>query len=312
MGTPVSIALVNNMPDGAFVDTELQFRRVLAAGGYTGSRALALYTMSGLHRSHAVMAEIRSRYLALDKLYDDPPDRLIVTGTEPAQAQLSYEAYWPHLSQVLQWAADNVPVTLLSCLAAHASLLIFDGIERQPLPQKCSGVFEGRVATGDERLAQSLPRIVPIPHSRLNDIPEAAMTDAGYRLVIGGGANGSGWSVAARRQGFGTFVLCQGHPEYSTESLLREYRRDVRRHLFGHGAIEYPQEPEGYFSAEGTRLLEAFRERASACVEDPLALYEAFPYAQLASGLRNRWGEASAAFYRNWLDLALDPRRVAV
>ncbi len=298
----INVALVNNMPDAAFVDTERQFQRAVSTGLGADHVEIELYTMPGIARSDAVAAEIRSRYLGLNDLWDKRPDALIVTGTEPVQSQLQYEPYWPSLSQLLQWAAEEVSTTLLSCLAAHASLLLFDGITREPLPSKCSGVFDGVVEAPRGPLATGLPDTVAVPHSRVNDVPEAALIEAGYSIVIGRADELPGWSVAARAQGAGTFVLCQGHPEYSTESLLREYRRDVRRALFGRGAVTYPPLPDDYLSPEGRTRLEDFAERASnGSGTDPVSLYADFPYEEVLSTLTNRWADLAAMFYVNWL-----------
>ena len=68
--------------------------------------------------------------------------------------------------------------------------------------------------------------------------------------------------MAAREQGDALFVLCQGHPEYGTLSLLREYRRDVRRSLFGRGAVPYPRLPDGYLGEEAVETLMKFERRA--------------------------------------------------
>ena len=103
---------------------------------------------------------------------------------------MRFEAYWPYLARLLEWAGDHVRTTLLSCLASHASLLLFDGIERTPRPVKCSGVFGGVVADRLDPLATGLPDVVRIPHSRVNDVPEAALVDAGYRIVVGNRAFG--------------------------------------------------------------------------------------------------------------------------
>jgi len=290
------------MPDAAFADTERQFQRAVSAGLGPEQVEIELYTMPGIARSDAVAAEIRSRYLGLDDLWDRRPDALIVTGTEPVQSQLQYEPYWPSLSQLLQWAAEEVSTTLLSCLAAHASLLLFDGIAREPLPSKCSGVFDGVVESSRGPLAAGLPDTVAVPHSRVNDVPEAALIEAGYSIVIGRADSLPGWSVATRAQGAGMFVLCQGHPEYSTESLLREYRRDVRRALFGRGAVPYPPLPDDYLSPQGRARLEDFAERASEpSGTDPVTLYAGFPYEEVRSTLTNRWADSAAAFYANWL-----------
>jgi homoserine O-succinyltransferase len=311
---PVTVALVNNMPDAAFVDTEEQFRHAMAADPSGATVDLKLYTITEIPRSEAIRSLISSRYRDLDHLLDHPPDALIVTGTEPAQAQLQYEPYWPYLARLLEWAADSVAITLLSCLASHASILLFDEIQRIPRATKCCGVFAGAVVDPDDPLAAGLPELVPVPHSRVNDVPEAALIEAGYRIVIGSGPARAGWSVAARDYGGRLFVLCQGHPEYSTASLLREYRRDVRRYLFGRGVVPYPALPEGYLRPAGQAVLEAFADRAATSGAEPPQLWADFPFEAAAAAAENTWADTSGTLYANWLGLAraaLPTRRAA-
>lgn len=291
------------MPDSAFLDTENQFRGA-AVGANGAGIEFELYTIKEIARSEKVATLIEERYRGLDELWTRPPDALIVTGTEPTQVQLRFEPYWPYLARLLQWAGEHVPTTLLSCLASHASLLLFDSIERTPRPAKCSGVFEGTVEDPLDPLALGLSDGVRIPHSRVNDVPQAALVDAGYRIVIGTGSSGAGWSVAAREQGDGLFVLCQGHPEYKTLSLLREYRRDVRRSLFGRGAVPYPRLPDGYLGEEAVDILAEFERRAQATDMDPRELWPTFPFDRVAETVENSWASASATLYSNWLQLA--------
>ncbi|HTR77796.1 MAG TPA: homoserine O-succinyltransferase [Gemmatimonadaceae bacterium] len=307
---PITVALVNNMPDSAFLDTENQFRGVTLGPNGAGIE-FELYTIKEIPRSEKVAALIEERYRGLDELWIRPPDALIVTGTEPTQAQLRFETSWPYLARLLEWASDHVPTTMLSCLASHASVLLFDGIERVPRPVKCSGVFAGVVEDPRDPLAAGLPGLVAIPHSRLNEVPEAALIAAGYRVVVGTGSSGAGWSVAAREQGNGVFVLCQGHPEYGTLSLLREYRRDVRRSLFGRGAVPYPRLPDGYFGQEAIDKLTEFKRCAHADA-DPRELWPTFPFDEVAETIENTWASASATLYANWLQFArtASPRRV--
>lgn len=301
---PLTIALVNNMPDAAFVDTEDQFRTALAADARGGTVDLQLYTIDAVPRSERTTAVIQSRYRDLDTLWSHPPDALILTGTEPSQAQMPYEPYWPTLARLLEWAASSVPTTLLSCLAAHASVLLFDGIERVPRPRKCSGVYAGSVEDPSDPLAEGLPSRVPVPHSRMNDVPEEALIDAGYRIVVASSTTDAGWALAARKYRESLFVLCQGHPEYSTISLLREYRRDVRRFLHGRGAVPYPTMPAGYLGPEGTAILDRFAERATAPGADAGELWASFPFQETAATVENTWAASSAILYTNWLNLA--------
>ena len=171
---------------------------------------------------------------------------------------MRHETYWPHLARLMEWAAEFVPTVLLSCLSSHASVLLFDGIERRRRQIKCSGVFPGRILDPDDPLAVGLPEHLMVPHSRLNEVPQSALVEAGYRVVVGDAGAGVDWSVAARERGRSLFVLCQGHPEYDTLSLLREYRRDVRRYLLSKGGYGYPRLPDGYLSASATSQLEDF------------------------------------------------------
>ncbi len=163
---PTTVALVNNMPDSAFVDTESQFRTAAFAAD-TASIEFELYTIKEIPRSEKIAAVIESRYRGLDELWTRPPDALIVTGTEPTQRQMRFEPYWPYVARLLEWATENVRTTLLSCLASHASILLFDGIDRVPRPVKCHGVFDGVVEHSFDPLASGLPDVVPVPHSRL-------------------------------------------------------------------------------------------------------------------------------------------------
>jgi homoserine O-succinyltransferase len=301
-GRPLTVALVNNMPDGAFTDTEEQFRLLVSAAGLNVD--LELYTITAVERSDRVALTIDARYRDLDELWSRPPDALIVTGTEPTQADMRDEPLWPYIARLLGWAADFVPTVLLSCLTSHASLLHFDGLERRRLPHKCSGVFPGQVADPDDLLSAGLPEQVMTPHSRLNEVPVGALVDAGYRVVVGGPESTAGWSVAAREIGGAQFVLCQGHPEYGTLSLLREYRRDVRRYLQSRGALAYPRIPDGYLSASATRTLTDFEAVATSANHDPQQLSAAFPYREIAESMENTWISSSMTLYANWLELA--------
>jgi homoserine O-succinyltransferase len=301
---PLTVALVNNMPDAAFDDTEAQFRRVLTAGHGNGDIALDLYTLREIPRSERTRAEIAARYADLEVLWERPPDALIVTGTEPVHAQLCDEPYWDSISQLLLWAAEAVPAVMLSCLAAHAGLHVFDGINRVRQATKCCGIFSGYVDGGLEPLARGLPRRVPVPHSRCNEVPQAAIVAAGYQVLIGAGDGAPGWSVAVRHWGEALFVLCQGHPEYSTLSLLREYRRDVRRYLLGHSPAPYPVLPEGYLNQAAVEVLREFERRALHPERDPRRSLREFPYGEIADSVQNTWAGAAATLYGNWLSVA--------
>ena len=166
----------------------------------------------------------------------DPPDLVVVTGSNPLEPRIEDEPYWSDLCGLLQWGSEHVPALLLSCLSAHAALLTYDGIERTTLPQKCTGVF-AQQADPDHPLAAGLGSPIVLPHSRLNAVAPDTVLAAGYRVALA--SEEVGWSVITKTVGRAQVVLVQGHPEYDPSSLVREYHRDVRRYA-GHERDELP------------------------------------------------------------------------
>ena len=85
---------------------------------------------------------MNSFYCDLGDLWNNRFDGVIITGTEPREPDLRDEPYWGLMANVFDWAEQNTSSTVLSCLAAHASVLHCDGIPRHRLPDKQFGVFE--------------------------------------------------------------------------------------------------------------------------------------------------------------------------
>jgi homoserine O-succinyltransferase len=302
----VEIAFVNNMPSSAFDATEQQFiglleNAALELGGTTVR--LGRYVLAGLERSAEVQARIGRDYRPIELVYGEQPDGLIVTGTEPIADDLRSEPYWGALSELIAWAEDGATSAVVSCLAAHAAALLFDGIERETLPAKCSGVFVQDVTPG-HALTDGLGRTVHMPHSRLNDLPSALMQDGGYASLVE--SREMNWTLAVKKRRRCVFVLVQGHPEYSTTSLLREYRRDLQRFARGERP-EVPSIPVGYMDARSHRLLESFEARVR---ESPARqeLMSEFPFEAVSEQLVNTWQGAATRLYANWLQM-IRPRR---
>jgi Homoserine O-succinyltransferase len=142
-------------------------------------------------------------------------DGLIVTGTEPKAANLVDEPYWAAFSQLVDWASHNTISTIWSCLAAHAAVLHLDRIERVPLREKCIGIFDcDKLA--DHPLTANLPPRLAIPHSRWNELSEAALLANGYQVLTRSAAAGI---EAFVRQEQSLFLFFPGHPEYGASPL---------------------------------------------------------------------------------------------
>jgi len=185
----IEIGLVNNMPDAALEATERQFVELIRAATTDSVVRLRLYSLPDVPRGERGRQEIAARYRDVSELWNSHLDGLVVTGTEPRAADLKDEPYWPTLAKLVDWARDNTTSAIWSCLAAHAVVLHIDGIERRPLAQKQFGIFDCKVTQAHPLTKGAGPRL-RVPHSRCNDLPEAALASAGYRLLTRSAAAG--------------------------------------------------------------------------------------------------------------------------
>jgi homoserine O-succinyltransferase len=284
------------MPDGAFESTERQFVDLLEAGSGSSLIEVKRHAMEGVPRGERAAARIAEHYWPMEDMRLDPPDLLIVTGSNPLEERISDEPYWGELADLLTWGTAHVGSMLLSCLSAHAALEIFDGIERVRLPVKCTGVFAQEV-DGSHPLGSGLDRSIVLPHSRTNTVPQDALERAGYHIAIQSEA--VGWSVATRTVAGAEVVLVQGHPEYEPSSLLREYQRDVRRYA-RHERDEVPSLPLHCVAARDWPELEALHRTVTGDRRDPYVV-EAFPFAEVGARSTWPWSATARRLYANWL-----------
>jgi homoserine O-succinyltransferase len=294
--TPLRVGLVNLLPDAALRATERQFVRLVQAALGPHPVEVLRTTLPGLDRGPDVTEALAARYLPVDQLLDACPDALIVTGTNVAVTDVSAHPVFPEMARVFEWAeARQVPL-LTSCLASHAWLQSRRGTVRTALPDKRWGVYAHRVTRRVHPLTRQLPPTFDAPHSRHNTVPRREWEAAGLMVVV----TTTDGEVHAAASADGARIVClQGHPEYDTASLLKEYAREWQRAAAGER--EVPPMPRGYLSAEAERRMTAF------CVQATLARdcgrpLPPFPEDEVVPLLRNTWREPARIFFRNWLD----------
>ncbi|HXY07786.1 MAG TPA: homoserine O-succinyltransferase [Terriglobales bacterium] len=300
----VKIALVNNMPDPALEDTEMQFFELLEAASGDLPIFVKLSSLPGIPRTDRVQPHLKSFYSALDDLWNDHLDAAIVTGTEPHQPDLRQEPYWAKLVQVLDWAERNTTSTVLSCLAAHAGVLHSDGIPRHRLNDKRFGVFDSRKFR-EHTLTGQLANPVRFPHSRWNEVRADELHACGYAVLTE--SERAGVDVFVKNKGKSLFVHFQGHPEYGAQTLQKEYRRDIKRFLRGERET-YPNMPEGYFDPIASKELAHFEKRARKDRREEVM--EHFP-SSAQGALESKWTPSAIGLYRNWLHYILSRRAEA-
>ena len=291
----LDIGLLNNMPSAAFKATERQFARLLAEASGTIDVRLHLFSLAEIPRDPASFERTSQGYGDLARLRTSRLDALIVTGAEPVAEALADEPYWPALTRVIDWAEHNTVSTLWSCLAAHAAVLNLDGIHRRRLARKRFGLFDCSKVAADG-LFDGAPTVLRVPHSRWNDIAEPDLRSHGYRVMSHSAEAGID---AFTKQWGSLFVFLQGHPEYESDTLLREYRRDVQRFLKGERQ-DRPGVPQHYFDADSERRIAALAEWESRSLDT--SRRSTFPTDwSIRVAQVDLWKLTSISLFQNWL-----------
>jgi len=104
---------------------------------------------------------------------------------------------------------------------------------------------KGPQAQADDALLADVSKPLVTPHSRQNGLSRADLARRGYRILTHSTEAGVD---AFTRVGQARALFLQGHPEYDSDTLMREYARDVGRFLRGERPV-HPVTPSGYFDA---------------------------------------------------------------
>lgn len=284
------IGLLNMMPDAAIEATERQFYRLVGESNPIAQFYMHPFTLPTLPRGAKAQAHIAQFYESFDAIRAKGLDALIITGANVTHPNLADEPFWQPLIEVIDWAWDNVTSTLCSCLATHAVMQFRHGQTRVKQPAKIWGVFEHRVTDLRHPLVGDVNTRFDVPHSRWNDVSRAQFEAAGVKVLAESAAAGVHLAVSA--DGLRT-VFFQGHPEYDTVSLLKEYKRDLL--LAAAGKLDWPPFPQRYFDRRAQALLAEYghRVRAGEALE--------FPEALLLPHLDNTWHDTAEAVLGNWI-----------
>ncbi len=240
---PARIGLMNLMPEMAMEPTEIQWLR------WIGSETIlqinpVLIKFDDDRREASGRKDILRRYTPFSEVVDAGLDGLIITGdnlelrrharsfaANPDEALPETEIdYYRQLTQLFDWADNNVHSTIFSCLAAHFKLKHTYDITKDVRTKeqgKIFGVYEHQVIDLGSKLVPGMDDVIRAPHSRWGDVPvEKILAEKALNLVAAN--DGIGWLfVESQNSAGGMDVLVQAHPEYDRLDLHAEYKRDV-------------------------------------------------------------------------------------
>ena len=290
------IGLLNMMPDAALAATERQFFRLVGESNSIAQFYMHPFTLSELPRSDKGRAHVEEYYETFEQIKEQGLDALIITGANVTGPELSEEPFWEPLIEVIDWAYENVTSTLCSCLATHAVLEFRYKQKRRPLGYKRWGVYYHHVTNRNHPLVNGVNTKFDVPHSRYNQIDHAQFEEAGLHILAE--SKEADVHLAVSEDQF-RLVFFQGHPEYDIISLLKEYKREVKRFINDECA-DYPPFPDNYFSLQSQASLNEYKDQVINAKTNKSSAPD-FPENILIQKLDNTWHDTAEAILNNWI-----------
>lgn len=292
------IGILNMMPDAALQSTERQFMRLVGSCNRIAQFYIHVFSFPEIPRGEVAQKHIDQYYASFDQLKQDGLDALIISGANPVQSDITQEPYWEPLAKTVAWAKDNVCSVMCSCLATHAIVQQLWGLERYKLPAKRWGVYSNRVTNNSHPLTANINTRFDAPHSHVYEVSSEQFEQAG--LIVLAESDVSNLHLGTSPDGF-RYVFFQGHPEYDSVSLLKEYKREVVRFIKGENS-EYPDYPENYINDAATTLFDGYHQEVLNAAGHYANLRE-FPEAQATPLMDNTWTDTGKAIFNEWLGL---------
>ena len=219
---PLHIIILNLMPTK--IETETQILRLLS------NTPLQVDVELLQVKSHVAKNVSQEHMLKFYKTFDDVKNRkfdgMIVTGAPVEMMPFEEVDYWDELCEIFDWAKTNVYSTYNICWGAQAALYYKYGVPKHILDEKLFGVFKHRPLDLYHPLLRGFSDVYYVPHSRhtetrREDIAEVKdlqilsdSDEAGVHLIS---------DMACRN------FFCTGHSEYDSDTLAKEYFRDLKK-----------------------------------------------------------------------------------
>ena len=219
---PLHSIILNLMPTK--IETETQILRLLS------NTPLQVDVELLQVKSHVAKNVSQEHMLKFYKTFDDVKNRkfdgMIVTGAPVEMMPFEEVDYWDELCEIFDWAKTNVYSTYNICWGAQAALYYKYGVPKHILDEKLFGVFKHRPLDLYHPLLRGFSDVYYVPHSRhtetrrediaeVKDLQILSYSDeAGVHLIS---------DMACRN------FFCTGHSEYDSDTLAKEYFRDLKK-----------------------------------------------------------------------------------
>ncbi len=155
-------------------------------------------------------------------------DGLIITGAPVEEKSFTDVWFWDELSEILDYAKGNIASTLGICWGGLA-LANYIGIDKILYDRKLFGVYPLDNINRGHRITGDLDDIFMSPQSRHAGISDKILEAERDRGNINLLAHSDDAGYVIFETTNKSFIMHLGHPEYETERLVNEYRRDLQK-----------------------------------------------------------------------------------
>lgn len=220
---PIRIAVVNLMPKKE--ETELQLLRRLSNTALQVH--IDLIRTRTYESKNASSSHLEKFYKTFEEIKGEKYDAMIVTGAPVEKLDYEEVLYWSELTEILDYARENVFSTMFICWAAQAALYHYYGIPKLAYDEKLFGVYEYDLSEPN-LLLKGFDDQYWVPQSRFSYNKKEDLL-AHEDLRVWASREDTGVHLASTADYRLIFVA--GHWEYDEGTLRGEYERDARRGL---------------------------------------------------------------------------------
>jgi len=222
---PLRIAILNIMPEANTYEYNILFP--------IGRAIIQIEPVWIRLKTHAYKSTSKEH---LDELYvsfeeaisKKGLDGLIITGAPVEEKSFKDVWFWDELSGILDYAKNNIASTLGICWGGLA-LANYIGIDKILFDKKLFGVYPLDNIDRNNRITGDLDDVFMSPQSRhagISDKILEAERDKGNINLLAHSKE-AGYVIFETTDK--SFIMHLGHPEYETDRLVNEYKRDLEK-----------------------------------------------------------------------------------
>ena len=219
---PLHVMIVNLMPTKEV--TETQLLRLLSN---TPLQVEVDLIRTATHTPvHVNPEHLKSFYKFFDDVKDQYYDGMIITGAPVERMAFEDVDYWKELCDIMEWAKTHVFSSFFICWGAQAALNYYYGLDKYLLKHKLTGVYRHHINTNKmkRKILRGFDYEFYAPHSRYTTVLKEDIASV-KSLDILAESDEAGVYLVAEKDGSRFFVT--GHSEYDTDTLDKEYKRDL-------------------------------------------------------------------------------------